>query len=171
MEKYKVTYYSIDHIKMGLIRGLENCQFSTTDSDVYITDKIWPIIKGIIMTAIENHQNIIIEGVYIPPQNIGEFEEQYSKYITPVFLCFSEAYIRENFNSKILKYRNVIEQRVYDEDRDASYFIDSHRKLAEDCESYNIDYYKVEMSFENTVNEIFNFLDLVMGKNAEENIV
>ena len=67
LERYKVPYISIDHIIMGLIRGSSYCDFSATDSDDELTNKLWPIVQGMIMTNIENRQHIIIEGCYIPP--------------------------------------------------------------------------------------------------------
>lgn len=60
LEKYQFPYLSIDHLKMGLIRsGLINV---SVDEDEKITAYLWPILKEIIKTAIENHQNLIVEG-------------------------------------------------------------------------------------------------------------
>ena len=73
LEKYQFPYLSIDHLKMGLIRsGLINV---SVDEDEKITLYLWPILKEIIKTAIENHQNLIVEGTYIP---FG-FEESFSE--------------------------------------------------------------------------------------------
>lgn len=47
LEKYKMPYLSIDHLKMGLIRANINCGFTQYDSDRLIAEKLWPIIKGI----------------------------------------------------------------------------------------------------------------------------
>ncbi len=68
MENHSISYYSIDHIKMGLYRGSFDCGFIPTDDNEFIGEKLWPIIKGIIMTAIENHQDLIIEGAYMFPE-------------------------------------------------------------------------------------------------------
>lgn len=61
LEKYKTPYFSVDHLKMGMFRGDINCGFTPQDSNEMISDKLWPIIKGMIMTAIENNQNLIID--------------------------------------------------------------------------------------------------------------
>jgi len=45
LEKYKIPYLSIDHIKMGLIRGNKYCDFKATDGDRELTEKLWPIVK------------------------------------------------------------------------------------------------------------------------------
>ena len=64
LEKFKYPYLSIDHLKMGLIRS-KNTNLNV-ENDEKLTEYLWKIIKEIIKTNIENKQNIIIEGCYIP---------------------------------------------------------------------------------------------------------
>ena len=65
LEKYSYPYLSIDHLKMGLIRsGI--CPFSPESPDEELTPFLWGIIKEIVKTAIENGQNLVVEGCYIP---------------------------------------------------------------------------------------------------------
>lgn len=64
LEKYKYPYLSIDHLKMGLIRS-KNTNL-TVEDDQELTKYLWNILKEVIKTNIENKQNIIIEGCYIP---------------------------------------------------------------------------------------------------------
>lgn len=64
LEKYKYPYLSLDHLKMGLIRsGHMNL---TPENDDKITEQLWPIVREMLKTVIENRQNLIIEGCYIP---------------------------------------------------------------------------------------------------------
>ena len=60
LEKYKYPYISIDHLKMGLIRSGHTAL--TPEDDDALTDYLWPIVREIIKTAIENKQNLIVEG-------------------------------------------------------------------------------------------------------------
>ena len=62
LEKYNYTYLSIDHLKMGLIRS-GNTKL-TAENDEELVPYLWSIVSEIIKTAIENHQNLIVE-VYI----------------------------------------------------------------------------------------------------------
>lgn len=64
MERYKIPYYSIDHLKMGLIRS-GNTPLTVHD-DKELTPYLWSIVRETIKTAIENGQSLIIEGCYIP---------------------------------------------------------------------------------------------------------
>jgi putative acetyltransferase len=117
LERYKIPYFSIDHLKMGLFRGDSNCGFTPMDSSEVIGEKLWPIIKGIIMTNIENNQNIIIEGCYLLPHLVKDFEKEYLDQIISVLIGFSADYIKEKFVSNIIEYRNAIETRNYEESR------------------------------------------------------
>ena len=63
LEAYRYPYLSIDLLKMGLIRS--NNTDLTPEDDEELVDYLWPIVREIIKTAIENGQNLIVEGCYI----------------------------------------------------------------------------------------------------------
>ena len=75
LEKYKYPYLSIDHLKMGLIRS-GNTELTPMD-DNELTEYLWPIVREMIKTAIENNQNLIVEGCYIPFDWQKDFERRY----------------------------------------------------------------------------------------------
>ena len=60
LEKYNYPYLSIDHLKMGMIRS-GNTQLTPVSADTELTMFLWPIVREIIKTVIENRQNLIIE--------------------------------------------------------------------------------------------------------------
>ena len=112
LEKYKYPYLSIDHLKMGVIRS--GCTKLTPEDDRELTDYLWPIVHEMIKTAIENKQNLIVEGCYIPFGWEKDFTEEYLDHIKYYCLIMSEHYIKNHFDS-IKKYANVIESRLDDE--------------------------------------------------------
>ena len=57
LEKYKYPAFSIDHLKMGLIRSGNT---ALTPLDDALTNYLWPIVREIIKTAIENRQNLYL---------------------------------------------------------------------------------------------------------------
>lgn len=97
LEKYKYPYLSIDHLKMGLIRS-GNTKLIPTSGDAVLTEYLWPIICEIIKTAIENKQNLTIEGCYIPFDWEKYFTKYYLKHIKYYCLIMSESYIRNHFS-------------------------------------------------------------------------
>ena len=92
LEKYNYPYLSIDHLKMGLIRS-NNTTLTPTSKDEQLTEYLWPIVCEIIKTAIENCQNLIVEGCYIPFSWKKDFKKEYLKNIKHFCLIMSENYI------------------------------------------------------------------------------
>ena len=113
LEKYNYPYLSIDHLKMGLIRS-GNTDL-TPEDDEALTEYLWPIIREIMKTAIENRQNLIIEGCYIPFRWRKDFEEQYLPLIRFICLAMSEIYI-ENHYGEIVGHESEIEARLVEAD-------------------------------------------------------
>lgn len=109
LEKYQYPYLSIDHLKMGLIRSGQ-CSLDTESLDSELTSYLWPIIREMVKTCIENSQNLIIEGCYIPFRWENDFKTEYLKHIKYVCLIFSNEYIKNNL-SEIAKHESIIEQR------------------------------------------------------------
>lgn len=111
LEKYKYPYFSIDHLKMGLIRS-GNTNLTPMDDDE-LTEYLWPIVCEMIKTAVENNQNLIVEGCYIPFDWEQYFEKEYLENIKYYCLVMTEKYIRNHFDD-IKKYASVIEDRLDD---------------------------------------------------------
>ena len=112
LEKYKYPYLAIDHLKMGVIRS-GNTELTPMD-DRELTEYLWPIVREIIKTAIENKQNLIVEGCYVPFDWEKDFEKEYLDNIRYYCLIMSENYIRNHFDD-IKKYASIIENRLDDE--------------------------------------------------------
>ena len=109
LEKYRYPYLSIDHLKMGLIRsGISD--FTPEDDDA-LTDYLWPIIREIIKTAIENRQNLIVEGCYIPFDWRQDLDERYLPFIRFLCLAMTDKYIENHFD-EITGHESDIEDRI-----------------------------------------------------------
>lgn len=145
LEKYKYPYLSIDHLKMGLIRS-GNTALSPLSDDKALTDYLWPIVREIIKTAIENKQNLIVEGCYIPLDWAEDFDGEYLKSIKFCCLVMSEKYITEHFED-IKKYANVIENRLCDDLTVESVLDDNARFLAL-AKKHNAQYTLIDNEYE-----------------------
>lgn len=84
LEKYNYPYLSIEHLKMGLIRS--GCTQFTPEDDNELTGFLWPIMREMIKTAIENKQNLMIEVCYIPFVWSKDFEKEYLEHINTTAL-------------------------------------------------------------------------------------
>lgn len=159
LEKYKIPYLSIDHVKMGLIRGNKYCDFTATDSDDELTGKLWPIVKGIIMTNIENKQNIIIEGCYIPPEHVNDFEPEYLEQIIALYIGFSKDYLEKHFASGIIEHLSEIEQKDCDDYINPNNFINLHTQLKERCARNNATFFEINENYIGEMNVVYKWID------------
>jgi 2-phosphoglycerate kinase len=159
LEKYKIPYLSIDHVKMGLIRGSKYCDFSATDDDVELSYKLWPIVKGIVMTNIENRQHIIIEGCYLPPEHIRDFEPEYLEQIIPLYIGFSRDYLQKYFDSGIIEHRSEIEQKDCDDYMNQDNFIKLHSRMKELCKKNNAKFFEINDDYVGEMVNVYNWID------------
>ena len=141
LEKYKYPYLSIDHLKMGLIRSGMTSLTPLSD-DSLLTEYLWPVVKEMVKTAIENEQNLIVEGCYIPTNAMADFEEEYRKNIIHYLLIMSENYIENHFED-IKKHSSVIEKRLCD-DLDKAELLRDNKRLLLEAEDFGVDYILID---------------------------
>ncbi len=141
LEKYKFPYLSIDHLKMGLIRSGKTAL--TPNDDNELTAYLWPVVREMIKTAVENKQNLIVEGCYIPFDWKKDFEEKYLEHMRYFCLIMTEKYIQKNF-SKIKGYANIIEKRANDSFCTKEMMIEENIKNFEMCQKCDCDYILID---------------------------
>ena len=161
LEKYKYPYLSMDHIKMGLYRSNIDYGFTPESDDDIIIGKLWPIIKGIIMTNIENGQNIIIEGCYFP-NSINELPKEYLNKIIFFSMLFTEKYCRKYFMDKIIKNRDAIEKRGYEFENSNNFlekYILENKTKKKICKINGIKYFEIDENYDNEINTIYKWIE------------
>lgn len=146
LEKYGYPYLSIDHLKMGLIRS-DYTSLTPMSSDRELTDYLWPVVREIIKTAIENRQNLIVEGCYIPFDWVKDFEKEYRAQIQYRCLVMSEAYIRAHYYD-IKKYASAVEHRVDDRDCTQESLIRDNAEVLEQCRKYGVEYTLIDEAYQ-----------------------
>ena len=146
LEKYKYPYLSIDHLKMGLIRS-KNTNLTPMSDDSELTAYLWPIVCEMIKTAIENKQNLIVEGCYIPFDWQKYFTDEYLESIRYYCLIMSEKYIRKHFDD-IKGYANIIENRLDDEWCTLENVLSANLEILANAEKYNADYILIDDEYE-----------------------
>ena len=155
LEKYNYPYLCIDHLKMGLIRS-KNTTLTPKDDDK-LTEYLWNIIKEMIKTAVENKQNLIIEGAYIPFDWKNSFSDKYLKEIKYVCLIMTKNYIEKHFDD-ILLYANVIEKRIDDNDISPTFLVKENERNLQQCKKYNLNYVLIDDKYD--LKDIEKFLNL-----------
>lgn len=151
LEKYHFPYLSIDHLKMGLIRS-GNTDLTPMDDDK-LTDYLWPIVREMIKTAIENQQNLMIEGCYIPFDWQKQFAPEYLCHIRYRCLIMTRGYIEAHFD-EIRSYGNAIEHRLDDGGLSKDTLICDNERNLRLCQENNCDYILLDDAYEIGLEEI-----------------
>ena len=140
LEKKHVPYLCLDHLKMGLIRaGL--VRVTPTDDLACITAAVWPAAREMIRTCMENGQNLVVEGCYVPPDWKADFSKEQQKEMRCICLALSEGYIRENM-LQIAAHACDAERRMDDDVqaealvRENTYFASSFEEVYTITEDY-----------------------------------
>ena len=141
LEKYHFPYLSIDHLKMGLIRSGQT-DLTPMDDDK-LTDYLWPIVREMVKTAIENGQNLTVEGCYIPFDWKKDFPEEYLQRIRCVFLVMSEDYIRSHFG-EIRSHADAIEKRLDDSGLSMEELVRSNAAILAGCKEHGCEYILID---------------------------
>ena len=141
LERYGYPYLSLDHLKMGLIRS--GYTDLTPMDDNKLTEYLWPVAREMIKTAIENGQNLIVEGCYIPFDWAKDFDAPYRRSIRYICLVMSERYIREHFDS-IRAYANVIEHCPDNSGCTLEAVLRDNRRTLEGCQKAGTEYLLID---------------------------
>ncbi len=145
LESCHYPYLSIDHLKMGLIRS-GNTTLTPLSDDRLLTDYLWPIVREMIKTAIENEQNLVVEGCYIPFDWQKDFEEEYLNNIKYYCLVMSENYIKNHFDD-IKKYANVVENRAEDEGCTMETVCQENARVLGQCRDHGVPYILIDEEY------------------------
>ena len=145
LEQYHYPYLSLDHLKMGLIRS-GNTALTPSDDEA-LTEYLWPIVREMIKTAIENRQNMIVEGCYIPFNWAESFEESYQNDIKALWLIMTEEYIQAHFED-IQAHASDVEQRLDDSGLTKQWLTEDNRHNLEGCRRWGCDYILIDRQYE-----------------------
>lgn len=96
-----------------------------------------------IKTAIENKQNLIIEGCYIPFDWANDFAKEYLDNIKYFHLIMSENYIKNHFNN-IKRYASAIESRLDDEWCTMESVLEDNARFLELAKKYKVKYVLID---------------------------
>ena len=141
LEEQHVPYLSIDHLKMGLIRSGQT-ELTPMD-DEKLTPYLWPIVREMVKTAIENGQNLTVEGCYIPFDWKKDFSDTYLQDIRCVFLVMSEDYIRTHFG-EIRAHADAIEKRLDDSGLSMEELVSSNAAILAGCKEHGCEYILID---------------------------
>ena len=145
IERTHFMCLSIDHLKMGLIRSGKTPL--TPYDDDKLTPYLWSIVREIVKTAIENRQNLIVEGCYIPFDWEKDFSPEYLSEIRYLCLVMSGDYIRKHFGD-IKDNANAAELRLDDADCTEVFLLGENARFLDGCKNHGCRVYEITDSYD-----------------------
>ena len=98
---------SLDLLKMSLIRsGMLPC---TPLEDEKIEQLMWPAVRELVQTTLENDEDLIVEGDYLPSEWRDDLQP--GDAVDAVALVFSERYVKYEFEA-ILAHAEAARHRL-----------------------------------------------------------
>ena len=154
LEEYKYPYLSIDHLKMGLIRS-GNTDL-TPEDDEALTEYLWPIVREIIKTAVENKQNLVVEGCYIPFDWRQDFDDRYLPYIRFICLAMTGNYIEKQFD-EIAGHESEIETRLADSGLTITGLTEDNERFINGFRNAGERIVLIDSNYEQTIKELLGY--------------
>lgn len=152
LERYGYPYLSIDHLKMGLIRSGQTVL--TPADDNALTDYLWPIVREIMKTAIENRQDLIIEGCYVPFNWRQDLGEPYDLSVRFICLSMTDAYIDAHFDA-VKDHASDIESRIDDSFCTTDLLKADNRAFLEGFQKAGEPVTLIDTDYEQTISKLF----------------
>lgn len=153
LEMHHFSYMSLDHLKMGFIRGMNPPPFDVTE-DTKIAEFLFGIVAGIVNVCLENNQNLMIEGVYLPPSKTQVFLD--NPHIKILYLLFSKEYILQNY-TLIFEKENVVEKRQIVERDSKEALIREHTRLKKECLRFSLPFLEIQENYEKEITKAYGF--------------
>ncbi len=155
LEKYKCPYLCIDHLKMGLIRS--GYTRLTPEDDDALTEYLWPVVREMVKTAVENRQDLIVEGCYIPFDWRKDFDERYLSSIRYVCLVMTDRYIDAHLDV-IRSMESVVESRLEACSLSACDLKRDNQSFREGCEANRENIVLIDDDYAGTLNALLESL-------------
>ena len=152
LQRHHFPYLSIDHLKMGLIRSGQTKLTPADDGE--LTAYLWPIVREMIKTAIENGQSMIVEGCYIPHHWRADFGPEYLPHIRCRWLIMTRSYLENNLCA-IRAHANDAERRLYDELDVEGLIRDNEQNLAL-CQKYGTEFVLIDECYPEHLEEVYD---------------
>ncbi|MBO4330947.1 MAG: adenylate kinase [Oscillospiraceae bacterium] len=151
LERYGIPYLSEDHLKMGLIRS--GYTSLTPEDDGELTEYLWPVVREMIKTAIENGQSLTVEGCYVPFYWRRDLDERYLAHIKFICLAMTEGYIDAHF-AEIAAHESEIEKRFVDTDCTPEKLKEDNRRYADGFSRAGERVTLIDSDFEETIRSV-----------------
>jgi putative acetyltransferase len=167
MKSLGIPYISVDHLMMGIYRSNNDCGFTPMSPVSVINQHLWPIVREMIKTNIENNHSIIFEGFQILPKNIADFSSEYRSEVLSFFLALSPEYVKAHYDD-IGKHRSAIESRSDIDDPDT--ITRKNIELINDCIGISVNCRILRRHYEEEMRHIVQEISSAFDVNSPQQV-
>lgn len=85
-----IPYFSLDFLMMGLVNGLPELGFDPDQPSRVTAEKLWPLLRAVLVNILETEVDYLIEGDTILPQHVSELAQRFGPAIRACFIGYAE---------------------------------------------------------------------------------
>jgi 2-phosphoglycerate kinase len=163
MTKTGIPCFSLDVLMIGLANGLPEYGINPDDPEFRNAEKMWPILRSMLINMIETGTECIVEGYTIFPEHVNEIMSLFPEHVKSCFLGYAEINPEKKLE-EIRKYSDLPNDWAKTtSDRDVLELIKRSirysRFLKTECEKYEILYFDQSEDFTSTKRRVIEYLD------------
>ena len=160
----RIPYFGIDALTTVLQESLPDLGIKHGQPFIFKAEKIWPILKSLLIHFIEEEPDYLAEGDALLPKHVAELEKKYKNEIGVCFTGFTkispEDKLKEirqfsDFKDDWTKERSDKEMLM-----DIKSMIEFSKYLKEECKKFDIKYFEISDNFQKNLDIVFNYLAL-----------
>jgi hypothetical protein len=88
LEKQKVAYFPTDTLMMGLAKAMPQLGLKPSDPGQTRAPIMWPVLRGMAVTVLENQQDYLLEGDVLMPAHAVELRERFGSSVRACFMGY-----------------------------------------------------------------------------------
>lgn len=162
LEKAGIPYFSLDILMMGFAKGLPEYGLDPDDDELRVAEQLWPVVKAMATTLVEDGIAYLIEGVQLDPRHVSELVARFPASIRTCFLGFAEADPLAKFH-QIRRFGGGSDDWTlgYDDQtlfEEVERFIELSTRLRAGCRKYGLTYFEVSTDLRETVDAVVQYL-------------
>lgn len=91
LEEHKVAYFPTDILMMGLARAMPELGLNPSDPACIRAPIMWPILRAMATTFLENRQDYLLEGDVLLPSHVVELRARFGAAVKSCFIGYETA--------------------------------------------------------------------------------
>jgi 2-phosphoglycerate kinase len=170
LERSQVPFLSLDLLKMSLVKGMPEAGIDPQESSRRLAIRLWPVVRGLASTILENARDYLIEGDMILPSQVREISADFPGQIRSCFVGFGD----ESVSKKLF----VIRKHTGPEDwlidlgeeealQAVAELIQFSNELREQAREHGVAYFDSSADFDTFKEEVIKYLET--GDNTSVN--